>query len=96
MLYRVVSRFLARLFFYGSIAHTTGRLPRTTVQGNCLFKVMGQETCQQNNRERKGVKERERNRKGEKETQTDRQGQIEKSQQSSTMIALASEHRLQD
>ena len=29
----------------GSITHTTGRLVYTLVQGNRLFKVMGQETC---------------------------------------------------
>ena len=39
ILYCVVSRFLARLF------HTTGRLVHTIVQGNCSFKVIGQETC---------------------------------------------------
>ena len=33
-------------FSYGRVTHTTGRLARTVVQGNCLFKVMGQETCQ--------------------------------------------------
>ena len=30
----------------GSVTHTTGRLAQTIVQGNCLFEVMGQESCQ--------------------------------------------------
>ena len=37
-------------FFNGSITHTTGRLALTTVQGNCLLKVMGQKTCHQSQR----------------------------------------------
>ena len=32
--------------FYGNIALTAGRLDHTIVQGNCLFKIMSQETCQ--------------------------------------------------
>ena len=34
-----------RTIFYGGIARTTGGFAHTTEQGNCLFKVMGQETC---------------------------------------------------
>ena len=37
VLYWVVSRFLAGPFFYGSITHTTGRLARPIVQGNCIY-----------------------------------------------------------
>ena len=33
-------------YLKGRIARATGRLAETSVQGNCLFKVMGQETCQ--------------------------------------------------
>ena len=33
----------------GSTAHRTGRLVHSTVRGNCLLKVMGQETCQSPN-----------------------------------------------
>ena len=32
--------------FQGCITHTAGRLVHTIVQGNCLLKVMGQESCQ--------------------------------------------------
>ena len=45
VLYWVVSHFLANCF-NGSNAHTTGELAHTCAQGNCLFKVIGQKTCQ--------------------------------------------------
>ena len=32
-------------YLNGSITHTTGRLANTIVQGNCLSKFVGQETC---------------------------------------------------
>ena len=45
VLYWVVSSFLTKLF-ERKYRHTTGGLACTRVQGNCLFKVMVQVTCQ--------------------------------------------------
>ena len=36
-------------YLNGSVTPINGRLANTTVQSNCLFKVMDQETCQEQN-----------------------------------------------
>ena len=40
------SLFCETFFFNGSITHTTGRLVHNILHGNCLSKVVGQETSQ--------------------------------------------------
>ena len=40
---RRMSFVILRRAVYGSIVHTTGRLAHAIVQGNCSFKVVGQE-----------------------------------------------------